>query len=78
MKDKDYPNFFQAGDKVSQGAQNTYVNYVKWDLILMSFASALSIYNYHEEKSKTIIYVISGVLLLVATILSLVIKNKQY
>jgi hypothetical protein len=78
MKDKDYPNYFLAGDKASLVAQSTYVNYVKWDLILMAFATALSIYNYQEEDSKTIIYVISGVLLLVATILSLVIKNKQY
>lgn len=78
MKKKDFPNFFLASDKASQDAQSTYVNYVKWDLILMVFASLLAIYNYQEENSKTIIYIISGILLLVATILSLVIKNKQY
>lgn len=78
MKDKDFPNYFRAGDKASLVAQSTYVNYVKWDLSLMVIASALSIYNYQEEHSKTIIYVLSGILLLVATILSLVIKNKQY
>jgi hypothetical protein len=78
MKDKDFPNFFRAGDKASLVAQSKYLNYVKWDLILMTFAAALTIYNYQEENSKTIIYVISGILLLVATILSLVIKNKQY
>ncbi|OAB26027.1 Protein of unknown function [Flavobacterium fryxellicola] len=78
MKDKDFPNFFRAGDKASLVAQSTYVNYVKWDLSLMIIASALTIYNYQEANSKTIIYVISGILLLIATILSLVIKNKQY
>jgi len=78
MKDKDFPNYFIASDKASLDAQSTYVNYVKWDLIFMAVAAALSIYNYQEEKCKTIIYVISGILLLVATILSLVIKNKQY
>jgi len=78
MKDTDFPNYFRAGDKASLIAQSTYINYVKWDLSLMVVAAALSIYNYHEENSKTIIYVISGILLLVATILSLVIKNKQY
>lgn len=78
MKDKDFPNYFRAGDKASLVAQSTYVNYVKWDLIFMAVAAALTIYNYQELNSKTIFYVISGVLLLVATILSLVIKNKQY
>lgn len=78
MKDKDFPNYFRAGDKASLVAQTTYVNYVKWDLIFMVVAAGLTIYNYQEENSKTIIYVISGILLLVATILSLVIKNKQY
>lgn len=78
MQDKDFPSFFHAGDKASLVAQSTYVNYVKWDLILMAFAAALTIYNYQEENSKTIVYAISGILLLAATILSLVIKNKQY
>lgn len=78
MKDKDFPNYFRAGDKASLIAQTTYVNYVKWDLIFMVVAASLTIYNYQEENSKTIIYVISGILLLFATILSLVIKNKQY
>lgn len=44
----------------------------------MVFASALSIYNYETEDSKLYVYVISGVILLIATILSLVIKNKKY
>ena len=57
MKKKDFPNFFRASDKASQDAQSTYVNYVKWDLILMVFASILAIYNYQEENSKTIIYI---------------------
>lgn len=78
MLDRDFPNYYLAGDRVSLRAQSTYTNYVKWDLILMIVASALSVYNYQTENSKTIIYVISGILLLIATILSLVIKNKKY
>ncbi|MNQ40141.1 hypothetical protein D3C85_537810 [compost metagenome] len=78
MKDKDFPNYFIAGDKVSLTAQSTYIKYVKWDLVLMFTSAALSIYNYHEEDSKITIYILSGVLLVVATILSLVIKTKQY
>lgn len=78
MKDKDFPNYFRAGDKASIIAQSTYVNYVKWDLICMVIAATLTIYNYQEENSRVIIYVISGILLLIATILSLVIKSKKY
>jgi hypothetical protein len=78
MKDKDFPNYFRAGDKASIIAQSTYVNYVKWDLICMVIAATLTIYNCQEENSRVIIYVISGILLLIATILSLVIKSKKY
>ncbi len=78
MLDKDFPNYFIAGDKASLSAQSTYTKFVKWDLILMVFASALSIYNYETEDSKLYIYAISGFILLIATILSLVIKNKKY
>ena len=78
MLDRDFPNYFIAGDKASLLAQSTYTKFVKCDLILMVFASGLSIYNYQTEDSKTIIYIISGLLLLFATILSLVIKNKKY
>jgi len=78
MLDKHFPNYFLAGDNASLKAQSTYTKFVKWDLLLMVLASALSIYNYEQEQSKTLVYVISGVLLLSATILSLVIKNKKY
>lgn len=78
MIEKDFPNYFIAGDKASLRAQSTYTKFVRWDLILMVFASALSIYNYETEDSKLYIYAISGFILLIATILSLVIKNKKY
>jgi SMODS and SLOG-associating 2TM effector domain 1/SMODS and SLOG-associating 2TM effector domain 3 len=78
MKDDDFPNYFLAGNNASLIAQSAYVNYVKWDLILMVCAAGLTIYNYQEVNHKTFFYAISGILLLVATILSLVIKNKQY
>lgn len=78
MLEKDFPNYFIAGDKASLRAQSTYTKFVRWDLILMVFASALSIYNYETEDSKLYIYAISGLILLIATILSLVIKNKKY
>jgi hypothetical protein len=78
MLDKDFPNYFIAGDKASLLAQTTYTKFVRWDLTLMVIASGLSIYNYQTEEAKTLIYIISGLMLLVATILSLVIKNKKY
>lgn len=78
MKNKDFPNYFIAGDNASLKAQKTYIKYVRWDLGLMIFASALSIYNYETENSKLYVYAISGFILLIATILSLVIKNKKY
>lgn len=78
MNQNNFPNYFIAGDKASLKAQSTYTKYVSWDLFLMVFASALSIYNYETEDSKFYIYAISGFILIIATILSLVIKNKKY
>lgn len=78
MEEKDFPNYYTAGDKASLTAQNFYTNYIKWSLISMLIAAAIAIYSFHELEVKRIAYIISGLLLLVSTILSLVIKNKKY
>lgn len=78
IKSSDFPNYYIAGDNASLLAQKDYVSYVRWDLILMCISSLLAIYNYNSVDTKRIIYVISGLILLVAFILSLVIKTKKY
>lgn len=78
MNISEFPSYYQAGDHVSLTAQKNYTRFVKWDLVFMTLGSLLSIYNYQTENSKTTIYIISGLFLLIAILLSLVIKNKKY
>jgi len=78
MKNHDYPNYFIAGDTVSTHAQSKYINFVKWDLLLMVFSALLSIYNYHTEESKTFVYAVSGLMLLFAMLISITLKTKKY
>ncbi|MBF8456716.1 DUF4231 domain-containing protein [Kaistella sp. G5-32] len=78
MDEKDFPNFYIAGDSASLSAQKFYTNYIKWSLISMLTAAVVAIYSFQEVESKRIGYVISGILLMISTILSLIIKNKKY
>lgn len=78
ISNSDFPNYFIAGDNASLLAQRNYVRYVRWDLILMCLSAALAIYNYNSEEAKRVVYIISGIILFGAFILSLVIKSKKY
>lgn len=78
MNDNEYPNYFQAADALSKKAQKTYLSFVKFDLWAMIIGSCLAIYNYQSDDSRLVIYVISGFLLLIATIFTLVLKSIKY
>jgi hypothetical protein len=78
MINSDFPNYFQASDKASIKAQSNYLNIIKIDLISMIIASALAIYNYQLVESKLYIYTISGFLLLLSLILTIILKSKKY
>lgn len=78
MTEIEFPNYYQAADRSSIKAQSNYINIIRVDLISMIIASALSIYNYQIVNSKLIIYIISGVLLLLSLILTVVLKSKKY
>jgi len=78
MKDSDYPNYFIAGDSASKKAQKWYVRLIGVDLVLMITSAALSVYNYQSEESKTIVYVISGFILLIALLISIFLRVRKY
>ncbi|WP_277014966.1 DUF4231 domain-containing protein [Flavobacterium lindanitolerans] len=78
INNSDFPNYFIAGENASVLAQKNYVRYVKWDLILMCAGAMLTIYNYSYQETKQWIYILSGLILLIAFVLSLVIKTKKY
>jgi uncharacterized membrane protein len=78
MESKNYPNYYIAGDEASLDAQSRYVRFVKLDLLLMVFSALICVYNYQTEDSKLIVYMLSGVMLLVALFISIVLKFKKY
>lgn len=78
IENKDFPNYFIAGDNVSLKAQKIYVNCIRFDLILICIGAALSIYNWQTTNTKMWIYVISGFCLFFSFALSLVMKFKKY
>jgi hypothetical protein len=78
MQYSDFPNYFQASDTASVKAQKYYLNITRIDLLSMILASALAIYNYQSTESKLVVYVISGVLLLIGLVLTIILKTKKY
>lgn len=78
MEEKNYPNYFIAGDGASRRAQSKYIEYVKWDLILMVCSALICIYNYETKDAKLIVYALSGLMLLSAMFISIILKYKKY
>lgn len=78
MQNNDFPNYFIAGDNVSLKAQKAYINYIRFDLILICIGAVLSIYNWQTTNTKMWIYIIAGVFLLISFVLSFILKLKQY
>ena len=78
MNDNNYPNYFVAGDTASKKAQFWYIRLFGIDLLMMVLSAILPVYNYQTEESKTIVYIISGILLLGAMIISIFLKVKKY
>jgi hypothetical protein len=78
MQHSEFPNYFQASDNASIKAQKNYLNIIRIDLLSMIVASALAIYNFQASETKLIIYVISGLLLLISLVLTITLKTKKY
>lgn len=78
MQYSDFPNYFQASDKASIKAQKHYINITRIELISMIIASALAIYNYQSTQSKLVVYIVSGLLLLLSLVLTIILKSKKY
>lgn len=78
IENKDFPNYFIAGDNASLKAQKTYVNFILIDLILICIGAALSIYNWQTTNTKMWIYIIAGICLFISFVLSFIMKLKQY
>lgn len=78
IQNSEFPNYFQASDNASLKAQKNYLNIMRFDLLSMILGSALAIYNYQSTQSKFSVYVISGLLLLIGLILTIVLKTKKY
>lgn len=78
MQRSDFPNYFQASDYASIKAQKCYLNITRIELTSMILASALAIYNYQLTQSKLFVYVISGLLLLLGLVLTIILKTKKY
>ncbi len=78
MQNSDFPSYFQASDTASIETQKKYLNIIRIDLLFMVLASALTIYNFQLEVSKLSIYIISGFLLIISLILTIILKTKKY
>ena len=78
MELKDFPNYYQASDTTSINSQTKYLNIIRANLISMIFAASLAIYSFQETNYKLLIYVLSGISLLIGLILTIILKSKKY
>ena len=78
MEEKDYPNYFIAGDRASLEAQKKYVYLSRVGLIITFIASLITIYEFENISYKVYIYYVILILFFSAFILSIILKEYNY
>jgi uncharacterized membrane protein YhaH (DUF805 family) len=78
ITDDGLPNLFQAADCASKKAQSNYLWLMAFDLSFMILASGFAIYNYKSIDVKEWIYILSGILLLLGLVFTIIIKTKRF
>lgn len=78
MELQDYPNYFQASDRLSIDSQKRYLNIIRIDLLAMVFAALLAIYSFQTTDYKLFIHILTGLALLLGLILTIILKSKKY
>ncbi|MEQ3661568.1 MAG: DUF4231 domain-containing protein [Flavobacterium sp.] len=78
MDNKDYPNYFQASDKLSIDSQKYYLNIIRADLLSMIVAALLAIYSFQTTEYKLGVHILTGISLLLGLILTIILKSKKY
>ncbi|MGS2739036.1 DUF4231 domain-containing protein [Sinomicrobium sp. M5D2P17] len=78
MDIQDFPNYYQASDKVSIESQRNYLHIIRTDLFVMIFAALLTVHNFQNEQPKFWINCTTGLLLLAALALTIIMKSKKY
>lgn len=78
IPDSDFTSLYLAADVASKSTQKNYITIIAFDLSLMVIASALAVYNYESTDSKLILYIISGLCLLVSTLLTIVLLTRKF
>lgn len=78
MKLEDYPSYYRASDKASQSSQCRYIWLFITEILVLIFGSGLTIYNFSQEESKLIFYIISGLLFLIGIVITVVQKLMKF
>ncbi|MGQ3677608.1 DUF4231 domain-containing protein [Tenacibaculum discolor] len=78
MELQDYPNYFQASDKLSIDSQKKYLSIIRIDLLAMVLAALLAIYSFQRTDYKLLIHILTGLALLLGLILTVILKSKKY
>lgn len=78
ISESDFTSLYLAADDASKATQKNYVTIIAFDLSLMVIASALAVYNYESTDSKLILYILSGILLLISTFLTIVLLTRKF
>jgi hypothetical protein len=75
---QDYPALYKAADAASTQAQKIYMRLVAIDLILTAAGALITIYNYECPSTKGWIYIVSGLLIGITFLLTIVLKSRKF
>ena len=78
MKDKDYPNLYQAANIASVNYQKWYLQLMRADLLSAILGASLAIYNFQRADYLMWVYVLSAFLFFITLICSIILFISKY
>lgn len=73
----DFTSVHIAADAASKKSQKLYVRIICIDLWAMIIASILAVYNYESASYKEILYIVTGILMLLSLVLTIIILTLK-
>lgn len=74
FKHEDYPALYQAADQVSNDTQATYLNLMKWNILLLIIASVFSFLGINS----TLMAILAAIVFVITIIINIVLMTKNY
>ena len=74
----DYPSLFKVADKYSIEGQKRYLQWIRFDLLLLVLAAIISIFNFDNVEYQRIVYILVALFFFLGLLVNIFIKISKF